>query len=268
MATVHTTRFSAWSQVGPLLAAAGLPEALAQAGRVLIKPNLVADQPPPMTTPVGLVAEIVRYLQVVRPGLEIMVADGCGSLKYDTWKVFRNQGYTDMAAARGVTLLDLNEAPLRRLTKPQCRRWPEIYLPKVVLDSFVLSVPVLKAHSLAGVTLTMKNMMGAAPPRHYQQNGQWRKASFHEDIQTAVYDLNQYRRPDFTVLDATVGMAEAHLGGPVCDPPRNRLAVARDPVAIDAYGAGLLGLDWRQIGHISMAHGVLGEAEPLTVCEI
>ncbi len=268
MATVYTTTFSTWSQVETLLSAAGLPQALSRAGQVLIKPNLVADQPPPMTTPAALVAEIVRTLQAVRPGLAIIVADGCGSLKYDTWQVFHNQGYTDMAEACGVTLLDLNEAPLRRLAKAQCRRWPEIYLPEVVLDSFLISVPVLKAHSMAGVTLTMKNMMGAAPPRYYQQNGHWRKASFHEEIQAAIFDLNQYRSPDFTVLDATVGMAEAHLWGPACDPPKNRLAASLDPVAIDAWGAGLLGLDWRRIGHIGMAHGVLGEAEPLTVCEL
>jgi uncharacterized protein (DUF362 family) len=268
MATVYTTRFSSWQQVAQLLSAAGLAQALAPVGRVLIKPNLVSDQPPPMTTPAGLVTEIVRFVRHIRPDLEIIVADGCGSLKYDTWQVFTNQGYTAMAAACGVTLLDLNEVPVRRLTKPQCRRWPEMYLPEIVLDSFVISVPVLKAHSMAGVTLTMKNMMGAAPPKHYQQNGHWRKASFHDDIQAAVFDLNQYRSPDFTVLDATVGMAEAHLWGPLCDPPRNRLAAGFDPVAIDAYGAGLLGHDWRQIGHIRMADGVLGEADPLTVHEL
>lgn len=268
MSTVYTTRYTGWQQVGPLLTAAGLKEALAPARQVLIKPNLVADQPPPMTTPVELVAEIVKFVQAVRPDLGIIVGDGCGSLKYDTGQVFASQGYTAMATATGVTLLDLNDTPLRRLAKPQCRRWPEMFLPEIVLDSFVVSVPVLKAHSMAGVTLTMKNMMGAAPPKYYQQDGHWRKASFHDDIQTAVFDLNQYRSPDFTVLDATVGMAEAHLWGPVCQPRVNRLAAARDPVAIDAYGVGLLGLDWRQIGHVAMAHGVLGEAEPLKVHEL
>jgi uncharacterized protein (DUF362 family) len=267
MAQVCTTRFSGWSQVGPLLEAAGLARALPADGRVLIKPNLVADLPPPMTTPVALVSEIVRFVRACRPGCEIIVADGCGSLKYETGHVFHTMGYTAMAEALGITLLDLNTAPCRRLTNPRCRRWPEFYLPEIVLDSFVISVPVLKAHSMAGVTLTMKNMMGAAPPAYYQQHGQWRKASFHEDIQAAILDLNQYRTPDFTVLDATVGMAEAHLWGPVCSPPKELLAAGRDPVAMDAYGAGLLGVPWRQIGHIAMAHGLLGEAEPLRVSE-
>lgn len=268
MGIVCASQFTDWTQVPRLLNAAGLADLLPRSVRVVIKPNLVADQPPPMTTPVGLVHEIIRYLQSTRPDCELIVGDGCGSLKYDTCHVFASQGYTAMAEAAGVTLLDLNEASLRRLANAQCRRWPVMYLPEVVLDSFLISVPVLKAHSMAGITLTMKNMMGAAPPAYYQQNGHWRKASFHEDIQSAVFDLNRYRTPDFTVLDATVGMPEAHLWGPVCDPPINRLAVSADPVAIDAYGAGLLGVDWRQVGHISMAHGVLGEAEPLRVCEV
>lgn len=268
MATVYACQFIDWRQVGSLLEAAGLANLLPSCCRVLIKPNLVGIQPPPMTTPVALVAEVINYLRQARPGLPIVVGDGCGSLKYDTPHVFAAQGYTVMAEALGVELVDLNEAPLRRLSKSQCQRWPELYLPEMLFDCFIISVPVLKAHSMAGVTLTMKNMMGAAPPSCYQQNGHWKKASFHEDIQAAVFDLNRYRTPDFTVLDATVGMAEAHLWGPVCDPPKNRLAAGADPVAIDAYGAGLLGLDWRQIGHIAMAHGVLGQAEPLTIREV
>ncbi len=267
MAQVFTTSFSCWAQVGPLLQRAGLDRALPASGRVLIKPNLVADLPPPMTTPVALVREIVHYVQARRPALEIIVADGCGSLKYETAQVFHSMGYGAMAEECGITLLDLNTAPCRRLRNPRCRRWPEIYLPEIVLDSFVLSVPVLKAHSMAGVTLTMKNMMGAAPPAHYRQDGHWQKASFHEDIQAAIFDLNQYRTPDFTLLDATVGMAEAHLWGPVCSPPKGLLAAGRDPVAMDAYGAGLLGKPWQEIGHIAMAHGLLGEADPLIINE-
>jgi uncharacterized protein (DUF362 family) len=150
----------------------------------------------------------------------------------------------------------------------KCRRWPEMYLPKVIFESFLISVPVLKAHSLAGVTLTMKNMIGLTPPAHYQQGGPWKKASFHQGIQEAVFDLNRYRTPDFTLLDATIGMQEAHLWGPTCDPPPNRLAASYDPVAIDSYGCRLLGIKWNTIGHLAMAHGTLGTADPLIVSEV
>ncbi len=56
-------------------------------------------------------------------------------------------------------------------------------------------------------------------------------------------------------------MAEHHLGGPACDPPVGKIVAGFDPVAVDAAGAGLLGFDWRSVEHISMADGVLGQAD-------
>ncbi|MEN8143305.1 MAG: DUF362 domain-containing protein, partial [Thermodesulfobacteriota bacterium] len=115
---------------------------------------------------------------------------------------------------------------------------------------------------------TMKNMMGCAPPRHYERGGHWKKAAFHQNVQDAILDLNRYRTPDFTILDATVGMQKAHLWGPVCDPPPNKIVAGVDPVAMDVYGAGLLGRDWRRIGHLAKANGELGYAEPLEIITV
>lgn len=264
--TVYTTAFSSWPRsVSTLLAAADLPRLLAGQKTVLLKPNLVEVFPPPITTPVELVATIIDFLHAELPFLKIIIGEGSGSLSYETDHTFEALGYKTMAAARGVDLIDLNSAPCRRLARPECQRWPEMYLPEVLFDAFLISVPVLKAHTLAKVTMSMKNMMGAAPPEHYQQHGHWKKASFHHRIDEAIFDLNRYRTPDFTILDATVGMQEAHLHGPHCDPPHMTLAAGSDPVAIDAYGAGLLGRDWRDIGYIAAAHGVLGRAEPLEI---
>ncbi len=258
-----------WTEdVAALCKAAGLTRRLRGKQRVVVKPNLVEAVAPPITTPVGLVWALVEYLEAVAPHCAILVAEGCGAQAYDTVHCFRELGYTELASQKGVTLLDLNEATLVRLANPECRRWPELYLPELLFDAFLISVPVLKAHSLAGVTLTMKNMMGAVPPAHYQQGGHWKKAAFHRGMQEAVFDLNRYRTPDFTLLDATVVMRVAHLWGPTCDPPPNRLVAGYDPVAIDAYGTGLLERDWRQVGHIRAAHGVLGCAEPLAVTEV
>jgi len=266
---VYVRAYTNWAEsVTPLLTASGLLARLKAAETILIKPNLVKNMAPPATTPVALVGEIVGFLRRARPGLRIIIAEGTGDKAYDTFFMFRELGYLRLAAEYGVELLDLNEAPLRHLTLPQCQRWPELYLPEILFNAFLLSVPVLKAHSLAEVTLTMKNMLGCAPPAHYQQGGHWKKSSFHHQIQEAVLDLNRYRTPDFTVLDATVGMCEAHVWGAHCQPPCRILAAAGDPVAIDAYGAELLKRDWRRIGHINDAHGELGQAEPLTIITV
>ena len=267
--TVYTAAFTSWLEDIPrLLDAAHLVTRLRSAERVIIKPNLVEPRKPPITTPVELVAALAAYIQANCPGLEIIIGEGCGSSSKTTWQIFEDLGYLRLADLPGVTLLDLNEAPLVRMRNGNCKRWPDMYLPKIVFDSFLISVPVLKAHSLAGVTLTMKNMMGLAPPVHYQLPGSWKKGAFHQDIQEAVFDLNRYRTPDFSLLDATIGMQEAHLWGPTCDPPANRLAASYDPVAIDSYGCGLLDIKWNSIGHLAMAHRILGAAEPLKVAEV
>lgn len=267
--TVHTSLFTSWQESVPrLLDATGLPDRLAAEKRIIIKPNLVEPLKPPITTPVELIAALVDFIHASLPHLEIIIGEGCGSSSKNTLQIFDTLGYSKLADRTGVTLLDLNEAPLVHMQDSKCGRWPEMYLPRIVFESFLISVPVLKAHSLAGVTLTMKNMMGLVPPAHYQQGGHWKKAAFHQNIQEAVFDLNRYRTPDFTLLDATIGMQEAHLWGPTCDPPPNRLAAGYDPVAMDSYGCSLLGIKWNSVGHLDMAHGILGSAAPLTVHEV
>ncbi|KPJ99716.1 MAG: hypothetical protein AMJ60_04115 [Desulfobacterales bacterium SG8_35] len=266
---VYTSSFTSWQETVPsLLNACSLLEKISSEKKLLIKPNLVEPQEPPITTPVQLVAALVDHIHASLPGLEIIIGEGCGSASNNTWQIFEALGYNRLDDLPHVTLMDLNEAPLVHMQNSSCKRWPEMYLPEIVFESFLISVPVLKAHSLAGVTLTMKNMIGLAPPAHFQQGGHWKKASFHQRIQEAVFDLNRYRTPDFTLLDATIGMQEAHLWGPTCDPPPHRLAAGYDPVAIDSYGCRLLGIDWNSIGHLSMAHGVLGTADPLTIQEV
>ena len=165
---VFKVKFTDWkTSVAKLLGAAQLDVALkALKKHVLIKPNLVEASPPPITTPVSLVSEIIDYIRSKNPSLEIIVGEGCGSIDYDTPVPFKQLGYLDMAYGKQVKLLDLNCEKTVRLAKKECGRWPEMHLPEIVMESFLLSVPVLKAHSLADVTLTMKNMMCTVPPKH------------------------------------------------------------------------------------------------------
>ena len=266
--TIYTTSFVSWhDSLPPLLDRTGLVEQIHDHQTILIKPNLVENLQPPVTTPVALVASLVDYLQK-RTANTIIIGEGSGALNYETWHPFEQLGYTRFAEKKGIGLVDLNEEPCRKRTIPHCKRWPELFLPEIGYDCFLLSVPVLKVHTLAGVTLTMKNMMGLVPPAHYQQGNSWKKSSFHTNIQESIADLNRYRTPDFTILDATIGMAESHLCGRTCDPPINIVAAGYDPVAMDAYGAGLLGKDWRHINHIADVHQELGQAEHLQIIPV
>ncbi len=226
---------------------------------IIIKPNLVNSTPFPVTTSPDMISALVGYIRKYSKA-RLIVADGCGDADLDTSQVFQQLGYLDLAAEHGLELVDLNQEPLTRLRNPQCKVLPEIYLPRIALKGFLISVPVLKKHSLARVTLAMKNMLGIAPPKYYQQGGSWKKSFFHGQMHRSIFELNLYRKPDLSIIDATLGMAEYHLGGSTCDPPVNRIVAGFDPVRVDACGTELLGLSWKDIPHIRLAHGVLGRA--------
>lgn len=266
--TVYSIQDSGeYQNIIPLLDAAGLARLLPADKPIIIKPNLVEVLPPPITTPAVLIDGLIAYLRGITDN-EILIGEGTAALTYDTYHAYAELGYTTVAEKHGVSLVDLNDEPSVYLRDQSRTRWPEMYLPEIAMNCFLLSVPVLKAHSLSQVTLTMKNMMGLAPPEHFQQGGGWKKSAFHLGIQDAVADLNRYRTPDFTLLDATVGMAQAHLWGPTCDPPVRRLAASVDPVAIDAYGCRLLGKNWREIGHIAQLDQELGRAADYRLVEL
>jgi uncharacterized protein (DUF362 family) len=237
----------------------GADPVLGSQKRVVIKPNLVNTSSPPITTPVELVAAIVEYVKAVSDA-EIVVAEGCGAPIYSTNRPYRKLGYIDMAKSNGVSLVDLNNAELTELIDPRCHVFPQFMMPRIVMESFLISVPVLKKHSLATVTLTMKNMLGCAPPDHYG-GFVWKKSRFHKNMHRSIFEMNLYRAPDLTIIDGSVGLARFHLGGPRCSPPVGKLIGGFDPVAVDAYGAGLLGVDWRNVGHIALAHTILGRAD-------
>ena len=232
---------------------------------ILIKPNLVDAIAPPVTTPPEFIEAIIESFRQRWEGLDITIAEGSGSAELTTEEVFRELGYHELSDRMGVELVDLNEAPLTRLSRHYLTRWKEFYMPTLALDSYIVSVPVLKAHTLAGVTLTMKNMMGLAPPSHYRMGGYWKKSAFHSRIDESIFDLNNYRSPDLTILYAIHGMCDSHLGGTIISP--GIIALGTDPVAIDSYGTVLLGKDPQDIGYITMAQGVLGLSECIMVVE-
>lgn len=232
------------------LEASGAAEALRGRDALLLKPNLVNDSPFPVTTRPEFCAEIVRWLRG-RLDAQVVIAEGCGSCSLETPEVFRRLGYEDMARREGVELVDLNTAPTVTRSNPDCTVFPEMELPEMAFTHAIVSLPVLKAHSLAGITGSLKNMMGFPPPSRYSgAGGSWKKAVFHRRMQASVTDLCRYVMPAFTLMDASVGLADYHLGGPTLSPPAGKIIAGTDAFACDREAAALLGKNWRDMAHL------------------
>ena len=217
--------------------------------KILIKPNLVLDSPPPVTTPVEICEAIIKWLQKNNYS-NICIAEGTGSLEYETGHVFDKLGYTELANNYNIPLIDLNEEKTIRLENNSNKIFKEFYMPEIALNTYIISVPVLKAHSLAKVTGSLKNMMGFAPPSHYQCGGSWKKSFFHRKMHESIVELNGFRTPDLSIIDAVIGLAEYHLGGRECNPHVNKIIGGYDPVLVDRVAAGLLKFNWQDIDYL------------------
>lgn len=225
-------------------------EAIKEQKNILIKPNIVNMDPFPITTSPKICTEIIKYIRMYTDA-NIIVGDGCGDPACTTLEAFKHLGYKEISDKYGVDLIDLNDAPLKKYSDPNCVVHKEMYLPKLIETHYIISVPVLKAHSLTEVTGAMKNMMGLLPPKYYKgKHGIWNKAIFHNRIHESIVDLNRYAAPDLSILDATVGLAEFHLGGSRCNPPVNKITAGFDAKEVDRKASELLGFDWKEIKHL------------------
>lgn len=225
-------------------------EVLSSQKYIIVKPNLINSTPPPVTTPFSCCEAIIHYISACSDA-EILIGEGCGDAYHDTEKVFKDLGYDDLSKRLDIPLVNLNFVKTTLLKKDTNKFFKKFYMPEIALSHYIISVPVLKAHSLAVMTGTLKNMMGFASPRYYQASGSWKKSIFHKDIHTSIGDLNRFRKPDLTIMDATIGLSEYHLGGKKCNPPLNKIIVGFDPYEVDKVGAGLLGFNWKEIPYLA-----------------
>ena len=242
--------FESYSQSVPkILDLIKAHDRIRQEKSILLKPNLVNDSPFPVTTSPEFCRAVIQYIRKYSRA-RLIIAEGCGDAVLETGEIFGILGYDRLSREFDIELMDLNHAPLIRMEKPGNQIFSEMFLPKIAFESYVISLPVLKAHSLAVMTGTLKNMMGFAPPEHYSGGGFWKKAAFHDRMQQSIRELNTYLTPDLTLMDASVGLCQYHLGGPQCSPPLNRLVAGYDPFELDQAVARLLGLDPDRIPHI------------------
>lgn len=216
------------------------------ATEVIIKPNIVEPLQPPVTTEVQVVEGIIWALK--EWGInDIIVAEGSGT--GDTMDNFKKLGYDSL----GVTLVDLDKEDTLTLPIPGYRVWSEVHLPKMLMERFIISVPVLKEHSLCGVTISLKNMVGILPAKYYSGYWTYKKSLIHkENPDGCIADILSVLSPDWAIVDATSGMKGSHIRGMPMRPPLNLVYASADPLEADIYGCELLGRDWREIGYMRM----------------
>jgi len=262
MSKVAKVRFTHYGHsIARALDLIGAGERLPREGLIILKPNLTNSSPPPVTTDVRAVEAVYEYCRA-HTDAEIAIGEGAGTGRTDD--VYRALGYADLAKRRGIRLIDFDEAESIELQNPDALYLKSFHLPRIVQEAFLVSIPVLKDHSFTKTTLSLKNMFGLAPRKHY--GGSWNKSKLHSpSTDESVVDVCLYRKPDLSIVDATVALKGSHLAGSKKE--IDLILAGFDPVAVDAVGSRLLGHDPQWISYLTLAEGRLGTMQNIEVVD-
>ena len=151
----------------------------------------------------------------------------------------------------GMTQMVTNPRSFKEIAIKNGKTLKETDVIKSVLDADVLiAVPVAKSHSGAGVSISMKGMMGLIQNRSIMH-----RIGLHESI----VDLASLLTPDLVVVDATRVLTTGGPGGPGKVIQPGTIIAATDMVAADAYTVSAF--EWygkkyapEQVKHIRLAH--------------
>ena len=222
--------------------------------RVVLKPNLVDYLPDrPVHTAPEVLEAAIDYLRQ-HDVAQIVVADG-PSFNRDSDHLLAESGLGDRLERIGVPFVDLNYDDLDRVPlEGNYGRLTSLYLPRTITRAdLVISVPKLKTHHWAGVSLSLKNLFGVVPGVEYG----WPKNSLHVNgIPASILALYATIRPGLALIDGVVGLEG---DGPIYGEAKRTgvLMMGTDLVALDATATRVMGMAPASVDHIRAA-GELG----------
>ena len=224
---------------------------------VMLKPNLV--EPMRESPHVNTDPRFVRAVVEVFLGMgasEVFIAEGQGHVR-DTYYVLEQSGLEEVLHEDRIPFVDLNHDDVFRT--PNRSGWmrylKEFHLPTSLKRAdLIVSLPKMKTHHWAGVTLSMKNFFGVMPGVCYG----WPKNVLHfNGIPNSINDIVATVRPHLAIIDGVVGMEG---DGPIMGTPRQSglVVISRNLPAADATGARLMGFQPEVLPFLRLATGRLG----------
>ncbi len=220
--------------------------------RVVIKPNMSFARSPEAGT--NTHPEVVCELAVMckeAGAASILIPDNVLHLES---ACLEKSGIRDACASVDKNMVRAVSSPhlFQEVIIPGAEDIPRTDVMKAVLKSDVLiAAPTAKSHSSAGVSLSMKGMMGLIYDR----------GVFHGryDLDTSIVDLCTVLKADLAVIDASRVLSTGGPQGPGKVIRENTIIASADMVAADATAVSLF--EWYsrrfkpvQVNHIRLAH--------------
>lgn len=233
--------------------------------RILLKPNLVEPHSGAghiNTHPLVVQAAAEVFLRL--GAAEILVAEGAGHQR-DTRLVLEESGLDSVLRENHLPFVDLNQERSEKIpNQGHFTALPSFFLPTLLRQvDWIVSMPKLKTHHWAGVTLSMKNLFGVMPGIHYG----WPKNVLHQHgISQSILDINATLKPHFAIVDGIVGMEG---DGPIMGTPKfaGVMVMGKNLTAVDATCSRIMGIDPGKIDYLAAAADWLGPIDDSNILQ-
>jgi uncharacterized protein (DUF362 family) len=231
----------------------GIKKFVPENSRVALLPNVQSRHPGTFTKP-----EIVRSAIRMCKEAGAKEIDCIGWLPRRNWQ---NTGMKKVIDEEGAQLIITNqrdESLFIPVPIPKGKLLKEARIMKTFYDYDVfINMNIIKEHSGSNLSGALKNLMGINSPKSnlnfHKMIGMTNKDDIRH-LDHCIADLNTIIQPDLCLIDATefVITNGPHGPGELLKP--QKVIVGTDPVAIDSYGANLLGYKQKDILVLTKAH--------------
>ncbi len=220
---------------------------------LLIKPNMAVPKNPLAVTHVDAVRAVLEF---IAPHFKKQILIGESGV-FSALEGYRNNGYEALEKEFNVKLVDLNTSAHQywyvfgREQNPQPVRIISTFLDP---DVYIISLARMKTHDCVLVTLSLKNVLMAAPLNDYRKSD---KGYLHgpapavnDVLHFNLFHLAHRVYPDLAVID---GFEAMEGDGPAWGTPfDSRVALAStDALAADTIATRIMGFDPEKILYLA-----------------
>ncbi|HOT96415.1 MAG TPA: DUF362 domain-containing protein [bacterium] len=213
----------------------GMGQFVKKGQSVLLKPNMGWDRLPEQAanTNPEAVAEVIKMCFEAGAAQVRVLDRTCNEPR----RCYLRSGIEKAAKAAGAEVRHIVESRFEEIQIPGgelVTSWP-IYRDAIESD-VIINMPIAKHHSISGVTLSFKNLMGLL-------GGD--RGALHNHFMTKIVDINTAVKPALTIIDAwRIMLRNGPTGGSLADVAEKRIILASaDRVAADAWAMGLFNID-------------------------
>ncbi len=222
----------------------GIDRFIKKGMKVVIKPNIGWNSPPERAhnTNPYIVETVARMCR--ERGARVQVFDRtCNKASL----CYVNSGIRKAAKNAGAAIEYIDSRRYRKVPVKKGLKQKYLYVYEDMIKAdFVINIPIAKHHSLAQLTLSMKNLMGVLGGN---------RGDYHHNMDENIVDFTKAIRTDLTIMDATRILTDHGPSGGTLDDVKvmKTIIFGKNPVTVDAYTTTLFGREPRSIGYIKLA---------------